>query len=161
MGDSGNVDCPNPSNCKVATTDKALLTNHKAGPQGRCRPPESTTLTTPLNICCTPFMSYIHLPRMPLERRETQGWLRPASSNMSAPSDIATSHTSGAFHPSPPLWQHCSLYTALHSSLSLVGCLSSSHVIGTQRDRELAEAIVVQYVCAPRRRHNLLYVFTV
>uniref|UniRef100_A0A5K3FBH8 Uncharacterized protein n=1 Tax=Mesocestoides corti TaxID=53468 RepID=A0A5K3FBH8_MESCO len=35
-----------------------------------------------------------------------------------------------------------------------VGCLSSSHAIGTQRDTGLAKASVVQYVCTPRRRHS-------
>uniref|UniRef100_A0A5K3F8U0 Fructose-bisphosphate aldolase n=1 Tax=Mesocestoides corti TaxID=53468 RepID=A0A5K3F8U0_MESCO len=40
---------------------------------------------------------------------------------------------------------HCLrlLYTVSHACLSLVGCISSSHAIGTQRDRGLAEARVV------------------
>uniref|UniRef100_A0A5K3FH19 Ovule protein n=1 Tax=Mesocestoides corti TaxID=53468 RepID=A0A5K3FH19_MESCO len=62
-------------------------------------------------------------------------------------------YTSGAFHPNPPRWIRCSLYTTPHSCPSLVGCLYSLHAIGTQIDRGLAEAIV-QYVCALRRRHS-------
>uniref|UniRef100_A0A5K3FGV0 Uncharacterized protein n=1 Tax=Mesocestoides corti TaxID=53468 RepID=A0A5K3FGV0_MESCO len=38
--------------------------------------------------------------------------------------------------------------TTLYSCLSLVGCITSSHAIGTQGDCGLAEASVVQYVCA-------------
>uniref|UniRef100_A0A5K3F4B6 Uncharacterized protein n=1 Tax=Mesocestoides corti TaxID=53468 RepID=A0A5K3F4B6_MESCO len=45
-----------------------------------------------------------------------------------------------AFHPSPPRWPRRPLYTAPQWCPSLVGCLSSSHAIGTQRDTELAEA---------------------
>uniref|UniRef100_A0A5K3FT85 RNA-dependent RNA polymerase n=1 Tax=Mesocestoides corti TaxID=53468 RepID=A0A5K3FT85_MESCO len=46
------------------------------------------------------------------------------------------------------------LYTAPHSCLSLVGCNSSSQAIGTQGDRGLAEARVVQYVCDLIRRYT-------
>uniref|UniRef100_A0A5K3FB45 Uncharacterized protein n=1 Tax=Mesocestoides corti TaxID=53468 RepID=A0A5K3FB45_MESCO len=60
---------------------------------------------------------------------------------MSAPSVRSQSHTSGAFHPSPPRWPRRSLYTAPQLCPSLVGCLSSSHAIGTQRDTGLAEAM--------------------
>uniref|UniRef100_A0A5K3FWY5 Transposase n=1 Tax=Mesocestoides corti TaxID=53468 RepID=A0A5K3FWY5_MESCO len=35
-----------------------------------------------------------------------------------------------------------------------VGCISSSHAIGTQRDRGLPEASLVEYVCALIRRHS-------
>uniref|UniRef100_A0A5K3FJC3 Uncharacterized protein n=1 Tax=Mesocestoides corti TaxID=53468 RepID=A0A5K3FJC3_MESCO len=49
------------------------------------------------------------------------------------------SQMSGAFHPSPPLWPRRSLYTAPHSCPQ-VGCSSSTHVIGTQRDTGLAGA---------------------
>uniref|UniRef100_A0A5K3FA91 Movement protein n=1 Tax=Mesocestoides corti TaxID=53468 RepID=A0A5K3FA91_MESCO len=49
-------------------------------------------------------------------------------------------HTSGVFHPSPPRWPRRSLYTAPQSCTSLVGRLSSSHAIGSQRDTGLAEA---------------------
>uniref|UniRef100_A0A5K3FBZ3 Uncharacterized protein n=1 Tax=Mesocestoides corti TaxID=53468 RepID=A0A5K3FBZ3_MESCO len=55
-------------------------------------------------------------------------------------SNTSQSHTSGAFHPSPPRWPHSSLYTAPHSCPSLVGCLSYSHAIGMQRNTRLAEA---------------------
>uniref|UniRef100_A0A5K3F9D8 Uncharacterized protein n=1 Tax=Mesocestoides corti TaxID=53468 RepID=A0A5K3F9D8_MESCO len=61
---------------------------------------------------------------------------------------------SGAVNPSSPRWPRRSLYTAPHSCLPLVGCMSSSHAIGSQRDRGLAEASVVQYLCAPIRRHK-------
>uniref|UniRef100_A0A5K3FNC8 Uncharacterized protein n=1 Tax=Mesocestoides corti TaxID=53468 RepID=A0A5K3FNC8_MESCO len=50
------------------------------------------------------------------------------------------SHTSGALHPSPPRWPRRSLYTAPQSCPSLVGCLTFSHAIGTQRDTGLAAA---------------------
>uniref|UniRef100_A0A5K3FT30 Secreted protein n=1 Tax=Mesocestoides corti TaxID=53468 RepID=A0A5K3FT30_MESCO len=40
---------------------------------------------------------------------------------------------SGAVHPSPPRWLRRSLYTASHTCLFLVGCISSSHAIGKQR----------------------------
>uniref|UniRef100_A0A5K3G077 Uncharacterized protein n=1 Tax=Mesocestoides corti TaxID=53468 RepID=A0A5K3G077_MESCO len=46
-----------------------------------------------------------------------------------------------------------SLYTASQTCLSLVGCPSSSHAIGTQRAGGLAEASVVQYVCTLTRRY--------
>uniref|UniRef100_A0A5K3FHM6 Uncharacterized protein n=1 Tax=Mesocestoides corti TaxID=53468 RepID=A0A5K3FHM6_MESCO len=77
---------------------------------------------------------------------------------MSAPSDVTTNHTSGAFHPSPPRSPRRSLYTAPHSCPSLVGCSTSSHTIGTPRDTGLAEASVVQHVCALRRRHTTLVI---
>uniref|UniRef100_A0A5K3FPT7 Uncharacterized protein n=1 Tax=Mesocestoides corti TaxID=53468 RepID=A0A5K3FPT7_MESCO len=51
-----------------------------------------------------------------------------------------TAHTPGAFYPSPPRWPRRSLYTAPQSCSSLVGCLSSSHAIGTQRETGLVEA---------------------
>uniref|UniRef100_A0A5K3FG30 Uncharacterized protein n=1 Tax=Mesocestoides corti TaxID=53468 RepID=A0A5K3FG30_MESCO len=41
-----------------------------------------------------------------------------------------------------------SLYTTSQTCLSLVGCLTSSQAIGTQIDRVLAEATVVQNVGA-------------
>uniref|UniRef100_A0A5K3F6I2 Uncharacterized protein n=1 Tax=Mesocestoides corti TaxID=53468 RepID=A0A5K3F6I2_MESCO len=41
-----------------------------------------------------------------------------------------------------------------HSCPSLIGCLSSSHATGTQRDTGLAEASLVQYVCPLRRRYT-------
>uniref|UniRef100_A0A5K3EG47 Uncharacterized protein n=1 Tax=Mesocestoides corti TaxID=53468 RepID=A0A5K3EG47_MESCO len=44
------------------------------------------------------------------------------------------------FHPSPRCWPCRSLYTTPQSCPSLVGCLPSSHAIGTQRDTGLAEA---------------------
>uniref|UniRef100_A0A5K3FXM3 Ovule protein n=1 Tax=Mesocestoides corti TaxID=53468 RepID=A0A5K3FXM3_MESCO len=51
-----------------------------------------------------------------------------------------------ALHPSPPRWPRRSLFTASHSCPYLVGCISSSRAIGTQRDTGLADASV-QYVC--------------
>uniref|UniRef100_A0A5K3G1H6 Tick transposon n=1 Tax=Mesocestoides corti TaxID=53468 RepID=A0A5K3G1H6_MESCO len=44
-----------------------------------------------------------------------------------------------------------SLYTPSQTCLPLFGCLSSSHAIGTQKFRGLAETIVVEYVCALNR----------
>uniref|UniRef100_A0A5K3F4E7 Uncharacterized protein n=1 Tax=Mesocestoides corti TaxID=53468 RepID=A0A5K3F4E7_MESCO len=52
------------------------------------------------------------------------------------------SHSKAA-HPSPSRWSRRSLYTAPHSWLSLVSCLSSSHALRTQRDRGLAKAGIV------------------
>uniref|UniRef100_A0A5K3FIT3 Uncharacterized protein n=1 Tax=Mesocestoides corti TaxID=53468 RepID=A0A5K3FIT3_MESCO len=40
---------------KTATTERALLTNHKPETQVRRRPPESITLATPLIIYCSSF----------------------------------------------------------------------------------------------------------
>uniref|UniRef100_A0A5K3ETP7 Lipoprotein n=1 Tax=Mesocestoides corti TaxID=53468 RepID=A0A5K3ETP7_MESCO len=45
---------------------------------------------------------------------------------------------------SPPRWLRGSLYTVPCLFLSLVGCISSSYAIGTQRDRRFPEASVVQ-----------------
>uniref|UniRef100_A0A5K3FXY0 Pecanex-like protein n=1 Tax=Mesocestoides corti TaxID=53468 RepID=A0A5K3FXY0_MESCO len=82
------------------------------------------------------FWLAAYLPRMPLERRETQdSW-----SNMSAPSYVVRATISDAHHSSPPRWPPRSLYTASQACPSLVGCLTSSHAIGTQRDTGLAEA---------------------
>uniref|UniRef100_A0A5K3FWQ1 Secreted protein n=1 Tax=Mesocestoides corti TaxID=53468 RepID=A0A5K3FWQ1_MESCO len=46
------------------------------------------------------------------------------------------------------------LYTAPHSCLSLVSWVSSSQAVGTHKGRGLAEASVVQYVCALVRHHT-------
>uniref|UniRef100_A0A5K3G5G8 Secreted protein n=1 Tax=Mesocestoides corti TaxID=53468 RepID=A0A5K3G5G8_MESCO len=60
-------------------------------------------------------------------------------------------HKSSALHRSPRHWPRRSLYTANQSCPSLVGCLSSSHAIGTQRHR-IGCGQVVQHVCALIRR---------
>uniref|UniRef100_A0A5K3FW24 Uncharacterized protein n=1 Tax=Mesocestoides corti TaxID=53468 RepID=A0A5K3FW24_MESCO len=54
-------------------------------------------------------------------------------------------HRSGADNARPPHWLRHASYTAHYSCPSIVGCLSCSHGIGTQRDRGLAEASGVQY----------------
>uniref|UniRef100_A0A5K3FUZ2 Uncharacterized protein n=1 Tax=Mesocestoides corti TaxID=53468 RepID=A0A5K3FUZ2_MESCO len=62
-------------------------------------------------------------------------------------------HKSGAVHPSPPRWPCRLLYVVPHSCPYMVGCLSSSHDIGTQRETGLAGASVAQYVYTLRRHH--------
>uniref|UniRef100_A0A5K3FFB0 Optic atrophy 3 protein homolog n=1 Tax=Mesocestoides corti TaxID=53468 RepID=A0A5K3FFB0_MESCO len=54
---------------------------------------------------------------------------------------------------SPPHWLCRSLYSAPHSCLFLVGCISSSHAIGTHRDRGLADVSIEQYVRVSKRQH--------
>uniref|UniRef100_A0A5K3FF48 Secreted protein n=1 Tax=Mesocestoides corti TaxID=53468 RepID=A0A5K3FF48_MESCO len=97
---------------KTDTTEQVFLTNHKPEPHVRRLSSESTTPATPLNICLIRVFLWLaaYLPRMPLEHREAVDWMRPAGSNMSASSDVVASHTSGAFHPSPPSWPRRSLY---------------------------------------------------
>uniref|UniRef100_A0A5K3FX70 Uncharacterized protein n=1 Tax=Mesocestoides corti TaxID=53468 RepID=A0A5K3FX70_MESCO len=73
---------------------------------------------------------------------------RPVQHNRFYGLITSQTHRSDAFHPSPQYRPHCSIYTAPHSCLSLVGCVSSSHAIGTQTDPGLAKASIVQYVCA-------------
>uniref|UniRef100_A0A5K3EQZ3 Uncharacterized protein n=1 Tax=Mesocestoides corti TaxID=53468 RepID=A0A5K3EQZ3_MESCO len=89
----GSVEYPSPNRKKTGTTEQALLTT-----QAR------TTRQAPFirvhhaghaaHYILLPIRVFLwlaaHLPRMPLERRGTEDWLRPVWSNMSAPSDVTT-----------------------------------------------------------------------
>uniref|UniRef100_A0A5K3EV96 DDE_5 domain-containing protein n=1 Tax=Mesocestoides corti TaxID=53468 RepID=A0A5K3EV96_MESCO len=59
------VEYPSPNRKKTGTTEQAFLTNQKPGPHVR-RLPSDVLLWLAA-----------YLPRMPMERRETQDWLRP------------------------------------------------------------------------------------
>uniref|UniRef100_A0A5K3G3I1 Secreted protein n=1 Tax=Mesocestoides corti TaxID=53468 RepID=A0A5K3G3I1_MESCO len=128
---------------KTGTTEQALLTNQNPEPRVRRLPSESTTLATPLIIYCISSMSFsgwlLTFSHAIGTQRDT-GLAAARWSNMSAPYSVATSHASGAFHPSPLHWPRRSLFTAPHPCPALVGSLSSSHAIGTQRDTGLESA---------------------
>uniref|UniRef100_A0A5K3G3L4 Uncharacterized protein n=1 Tax=Mesocestoides corti TaxID=53468 RepID=A0A5K3G3L4_MESCO len=128
---------------KKNATEQALLTIYKPEQKVRYGQSQSSALATPLIILHLSNVSFVGCLSSPHTiGTQTEDWLRPARFNMSALQYVATSHTSGAFHPSPRCWLCCSFYAAPQSCISLVGCLSSSHAIRTQRDTGLAEASV-------------------
>uniref|UniRef100_A0A5K3ELB0 Transmembrane protein n=1 Tax=Mesocestoides corti TaxID=53468 RepID=A0A5K3ELB0_MESCO len=79
---------------ETCTTEQTLLTNHKPEPPVRRGPSESITLATPiiyvLHLIHVLLWLAANLPRMPLERRETEYWLKLVWSNMSARLYVAT-----------------------------------------------------------------------
>uniref|UniRef100_A0A5K3FHW8 Secreted protein n=1 Tax=Mesocestoides corti TaxID=53468 RepID=A0A5K3FHW8_MESCO len=124
------------------TIEQAFLTNHKPGPHVRRPPSESPTLATRFTIFCTSFKSF-------------SGWLPIFLACHCDTGHITSqSDTSGVFHPNPPHWSRRSIYKAPHTCLSMVGCITTLHAIGTQIDTGLAEVSVVQYVRALIRRHT-------
>uniref|UniRef100_A0A5K3EVJ0 RNA polymerase II nuclear localization protein SLC7A6OS n=1 Tax=Mesocestoides corti TaxID=53468 RepID=A0A5K3EVJ0_MESCO len=76
----------------------------------------------------------------------------PGPSMKTETTEQALLTNTGAVNPSPSRWLHRPVFAIPHSRLSLVGCISSSHAIGSQRERKRAAARAVQYVCALVRR---------
>uniref|UniRef100_A0A5K3G533 Uncharacterized protein n=1 Tax=Mesocestoides corti TaxID=53468 RepID=A0A5K3G533_MESCO len=84
-----------------------------------------------------------HLPRMSFKviriQRDT-GLAEARRANMSAPRQSPNVEYPSPNMKNPPRSPRRSLYTAPHPCPPLVGCLPSSHAIGTQRDTGLADS---------------------
>uniref|UniRef100_A0A5K3EVX3 Uncharacterized protein n=1 Tax=Mesocestoides corti TaxID=53468 RepID=A0A5K3EVX3_MESCO len=75
-----NVKYPSPNKEKINTIEQALLTNHKPEPYVRrlpSDPPRWSRRSYILLLIRVFLWLAAYVPRMPLERRKTEDWLRP------------------------------------------------------------------------------------